>query len=84
MKSSDERIAGILAELSPLLGVIFYACGLSEEEARKIVEDSCFALVAKRRLRRPDPEGWLLWMIIERCRALLLGMEDEDIEDPPE
>lgn len=83
MERPEEPVADILARISPILEVIFYACGLSEEEARKIVQDSCLAMAAKRRLRDPDPEGWLLWVIVERCRALLLGKE-EAVEDPPE
>lgn len=84
MERPDETVADILDQLSPILEVIFYACALSEEEARKIVQSSCLALIAKRRLSQPDPEGWLLWVIVERCRVLVLGKEEEEIEDPPE
>jgi DNA-directed RNA polymerase specialized sigma24 family protein len=84
MERSDEKVADILAQLGPFLEVLFYACALSEEEACEIVQDSCLALIAKRRLSKPDPEGWLLWVIVERCRAAVLGMEEEEIEDPPE
>lgn len=84
MERSDEPATAMLAQLSPILEVVFYACGLSDEEAEKIVRDSCVALILKRRQKDPDPTGWLLWMIVQRCRARVLGKEEEDFEDPPE
>jgi hypothetical protein len=60
---------------------IFNACRVPADRAGKVIDDACRTLLAKRRLRHEDPEGWLLRTIIESCRR---GQKEEECEDPPE
>lgn len=71
----------ILERLTPVLPAVFNAYRVPEPRAREIVDDACRTLVAKRRLRHEDPEGWLLRTIIESCRR---WQKEEEREDPPE
>lgn len=56
-----------LTRLRPLLEPIFSAYGLSPQEAQEIVEEACLVLICKHP-RHPDPEGWLLRSVIDRCQ----------------
>ena len=48
---------------------IFAAYGVTEEQARRIVEESCAILISKR-WDRQNPGRWLLRTVIERwCDA---------------
>ncbi|PYQ58437.1 MAG: hypothetical protein DMF53_20420 [Acidobacteria bacterium] len=58
----------ILEQLTPVLPAVLNAYRVPEPRAREIVDDACRTLLAKRRLRYQDPEGWLLRTIIESCR----------------
>ncbi len=71
----------ILDRLSPILRAVFRAYPMPEERFQKIVEEACFTLIAKRRLKHQDPEGWLLRTIIEGCQR---PAKETTVEDPPE
>jgi hypothetical protein len=72
----------ILDRISPVLPALFNAYRVPEPRAREIVEDAaCRTLIAKRRLRHEDAEGWLLRTIIESCRR---RRKETEREDPPE
>ncbi len=78
MERSYESCAEILDGLSHVLPVVFVAYGISEAEARDIVEDACLTLISKRRLLLQNPEGWLLRTVIEVCRRSAEEAKDED------
>jgi hypothetical protein len=75
----EETSAELLARLRPALEEVFAAYGISEEDARQILEDSCGILISKR-WDRQNPGRWLLRTVIERCRNVALGC----LEDLPE
>jgi DNA-directed RNA polymerase specialized sigma24 family protein len=75
----QETSAELLTRLRPALEEVFAAYGISEEDARQILEDACGILVNKRWDRR-NPGRWLLRTVIERCRSLALGL----VADLPE
>ncbi len=81
MERPIDSCEEILGRLFAVLPAVFNAYRVPEERARKIVEEACFILIAKRRLRHEDPEGWLLRTIIERCRR---PAKERTFEDPPE
>jgi hypothetical protein len=81
MERSADPCVEILDRISPVLPAIFNAYRVPEPRAREIVDDACRTLLAKRRLRHEDPEGWLLRTIIESCRR---WQKEEESEDPPE
>ena len=81
MERSTDSYVEILDRLSPVLPAVFNAYRVPAPRAREIVDDACRTLLAKRRLRHEDPEGWLLRTIIESCRK---WQKEEEREDPPE
>jgi hypothetical protein len=81
MERPADSCVEILERLSPVLPAIFNAYRVPEPRAREIVDEACRTLLAKRRLRHEDPEGWLLRTIIESCRR---WQKEEEREDPPE
>lgn len=62
-----EDTAELLARLRPVLEEIFAAYGVSEAQARQILEESLALLIAKR-WDRENPSRWLVRTVIERCR----------------
>ena len=68
-----------LTRLRPLLEPIFSAYGISPQQAQEIVEEACLVLISKHP-RHPDPEGWLLRSVIDRCEKL----RQKKPESPPE
>ena len=68
-----ETSAELLTRLRPALEEVFAAYGISEDDARQILEDACGILVSKRWDRR-NPGRWLLRTVIERCRSVALGL----------
>jgi GNAT superfamily N-acetyltransferase len=72
----EESISELLARLRPVLEEIFAAYGISEAQARLILEESCGILVSKR-WDRQNPGRWLLRTVIERCRELSMRVSDE-------
>jgi hypothetical protein len=81
MERPIDSCREILDRLAPVLLAVFNAYRVPEERSRKIVEEACFTLIAKQRLRHEDPGGWLLRTIIESCRR---PAEEATVEDPPE
>jgi hypothetical protein len=72
----EESISELLARLRPVLEEIFAAYGISEAQARLILEETCGILVSKR-WDRQNPGRWLLRTVIERCRELSMRVSDE-------
>jgi hypothetical protein len=72
----EESISELLARLRPVLEEIFAAYGISEAQARLILEESCGILVSKR-WDRQNPGRWLLRTVIERCRELSMRISEE-------
>jgi hypothetical protein len=72
----EESISELLARLRPVLEEIFAAYGISEAQARLILEETCGILVSKR-WDRQNPGRWLLRTVIERCRELSMRISDE-------
>jgi hypothetical protein len=72
----EEPISELLARLRPVLEEIFAAYGISEAQARLILEETCGILVSKR-WDRQNPGRWLLRTVIERCRELSMRISDE-------
>lgn len=68
-----------LIRLRPLLEPIFSAYGISTRQAQEIVEEACLVLISKHP-RHPDPEGWLLRSVIDRCQKV----RQWKVENPPE
>lgn len=81
MERHADSCVEILERISPVLTAVLNAYRVPEARAREIVDDACRTLLAKRRLRHEDPEGWLLRTIIESCRR---WQQEEEREDPPE
>jgi hypothetical protein len=81
MEQPDDSCVEILERLFPVLPAVFKAYRVPVAGVGKIVDDACRTLLAKRRLRHKDPEGWLLRTIIESCRR---GQKEEECEDPSE
>jgi hypothetical protein len=81
MPQPNDPWMEILDRIFPVLPAIFRAYRVPEPRAREIVEDASRTLIAKRRLRHEDAEGWLLRTIIERCRH---RRKETELEDPPE
>jgi hypothetical protein len=70
-----EDTAELLARLRPVLEEIFSAYGLTEDQARLILQESLALLIAKQ-WDRANPGGWLVRTVIERCRRVAREMED--------
>jgi hypothetical protein len=68
----EESAAELLARLQPVLKEIFSAYGVTEDQAQRIVEESCALLISKR-WDRQNPGRWLVRTVVERCRELALG-----------
>jgi DNA-directed RNA polymerase specialized sigma24 family protein len=71
----EESSSELLARLRPVLEEIFSAYGVSEAEARQILEETCGLLISKR-WDRQNPGRWLLRTVIERCRELSMRIAD--------
>lgn len=78
----EESSAELLARLRPVLEEVFSVYGISEDQARQILEESCGLLISKQ-WDRQNPGRWLLRTVIERCRSLSLGPVEagEDLLD---
>ena len=72
----EESSSELLARLRPVLEEIFSAYGVSEAEARQILEETCGLLISKR-WDRQNPGRWLLRTVIERCRELSMRIADD-------
>lgn len=72
----EETSFELLARLRPVLEEIFSAYGISEAQARQILEETCGILVSKR-WDRQNPGRWLVRTVIERCRELVRRMADD-------
>jgi hypothetical protein len=68
MEQPTVSCVEILEQLTPVLPAVLNAYRVPEDRAREIVDDACRTLLAKRRLRHEDPEGWLLRTVIESCQ----------------
>jgi hypothetical protein len=71
----EESSFELLARLRPVLEEIFSAYGISEAQARLILEETCGILVSKR-WDRQNPGRWLLRTVIERCREEAMKIAD--------
>lgn len=72
----QESLAELLARLQPVLEEIFDAYQISEEQARRIVEETGTILLMKG-WEREHPRRWLVRTLIERCREVAMQrMED--------
>lgn len=78
MAPTQETSAELLAHLRPVLEEIFAAYGISEAQARQILEDTCGLLISKQ-WDRQNPGRWLLRAVIERCRSLSLEAIAADV-----
>lgn len=78
MASTQETSADLLAHLRPVLEEIFAAYGISEVQARQILEETCGLLISKQ-WNRQNPGRWLLRAVIERCRSLSLEAIAADV-----
>jgi len=67
----EETSAELLARLRPALEEIFSTYGISEAQARQILEETLLLLISKR-WDRQDPGRWLLRTVVERCREVSL------------
>jgi hypothetical protein len=72
----EESSFELLARLRPVLEEIFSAYGVSEAEARQILEET-YGLLVSKRWDRQNPGRWLLRMVIERCRELSMRIMDD-------
>ena len=72
----EESSSELLARLRPVLEEIFSAYGVSEAEARQILEETCGLLISKR-WDRQNPGRWLLRTVIERCRELSMRIAND-------
>jgi DNA-directed RNA polymerase specialized sigma24 family protein len=72
----EETSAELLARLRPALEEIFSTYGISEAQARQILEETLLLLISKR-WDRQDPGRWLLRTVVERCREVSLGDGEE-------
>jgi DNA-directed RNA polymerase specialized sigma24 family protein len=72
----EETSAELLARLRPALEEIFVTYGISEGQARQILEETLLLLISKR-WDRQDPGRWLLRTVVERCRETSLGGGEE-------
>ena len=73
----EETSAELLARLRPALEEIFATYGISEGQARQILEETLLLLISKR-WDRQDPGRWLLRTVVERCRETSLGGEGKE------
>ena len=78
MASTQETSADLLVRLRPVLEEVFAAYGISEIQARQILEETCGLLISKQ-WDRQNPGRWLLRAVIERCRSLSLEAITADI-----
>jgi hypothetical protein len=78
----EPSLAELLARLQPVLEEIFDAYQISEEQARRIVEETCAILLMKG-WEREHPRRWLLRTLIERCREMALARTGDPPGDPP-
>jgi hypothetical protein len=74
--SMEESSAEMLARLRPVVEEIFVAYGISEEQARQILEETCTLLISKQ-WDRQNPGRWLVRTLIERCREAALGFRED-------
>ena len=72
----EETSAELLARLRPALEEIFAAYGISQEQARQVLEETLLLLISKR-WDRQDAGRWLLRTVVEKCR-LMTGREEEE------
>jgi len=72
----NETSSELLARLRPALEEIFAAYGISQEQARQVLEETLLLLISKR-WDRQDPGRWLLRTVVEKCR-LMTGREEEE------
>jgi DNA-directed RNA polymerase specialized sigma24 family protein len=72
----EESSSELLTRLRPVLQEIFSAYGISEAEARQVLEETCGILISKR-WDRQNPGRWLLRTVIERCRELSMKIADD-------
>lgn len=79
MERPRDSCTDALKRVAYVLPAVFHAFGISESRAQAMVEDACRTLIAKRRLKLQNPEGWLLRTIIDACRQ---SAEEERVEDP--
>jgi hypothetical protein len=77
----EESSSELLARLRPVLEEIFASYGISEDQARQILEETCGILISKQ-WDRQNPGRWLLRTVIEKCRELALGTAGV-ANDPP-
>lgn len=73
----EETSAELLARLRPALEEIFATYGISEAQARQILEETLLLLISKR-WDRQDPGRWLLRTVVERCREVSLKEGGEE------
>lgn len=66
-----------LERLAPCLEIVFDAYGLSAREAEQVLEDALRMLVAKWP-RHPNPERYLMRIILESCHRSRKERGDED------
>ncbi len=78
MSLMQETSADLLIRLRPVLEEIFAAYGISEIQARQILEETCGLLISKP-WDRQNPGRWLLRAVIERCRSLSLEAVAADV-----
>ncbi|HSG41172.1 MAG TPA: hypothetical protein VLE27_16150 [Thermoanaerobaculia bacterium] len=78
----QPSLAELLARLQPVLEEIFDAYQISEEQARRIVEETGTLLLMKG-WEREHPGRWLLRTIVERCRETALAGTGDLPGDPP-
>ena len=81
MEKPEDSCEEILDRIRPLLKAALAAQGVSEAQARQVLQESCADLAAKR-LKPADPDGWLFHVIVEKCRRL--KEEEAAREDAPE
>ena len=74
----QETSADLLVRLRPVLEEIFAAYGISEVQAREILEETGGLLISKQ-WDRQNPGRWLLRAVIERCRSLSLEAVTADV-----
>ena len=78
----EPSLAELLARLQSVLEEIFDAYQISEEQARRIVEETCAILLMKG-WEREHPKRWLLRTLIERCRETALARSGDFPGAPP-
>ena len=72
----EESSFELLARLRPVLEEIFAAYGISEAQARLILEETC-GILGSKRWDRQNPGRWLLRTVIERCREAAMRIVED-------